>query len=54
MDIEGLSKACAQVGAAYPVYFSPDNGTLIELATLEVVNGRAILRPHYEERESQP
>ncbi len=54
MTIEDLSKACANTGAGYTVYFSPDNGTLIELATLEVVNGRAILRPLYEERESQP
>ncbi len=53
MTIEQLSKACSQVGAGYTVYFSPDNGTLIELATLEVVNGRAILRPLYEEQNSE-
>jgi len=54
MTIEQLSKACSQVGAGYTVYFSPDNGTLVEMASLEVVNGHAILRPHYEERESAP
>ena len=53
MTIEQLSKACSQVGAGYTVYFSPDNGTLIELATLEVVNGNAIVRPHYEEQNSE-
>lgn len=42
MTIEQLSKACSQVGAGYTVYFSPDNGTLIEIASLEVVNGNAI------------
>ena len=54
MTVEGLSNACQQVGAGYTVYFSPDNGTLIEIASMEVVNGRAILRPHYEERETNP
>lgn len=54
MTVEDISKACQQVGAGYDVYFSPDNGTLIEIASLEVVNGRAILRPHYEERETNP
>ena len=54
MTIEQLSKACAQLGAGYDVYFSPDNGTLVEIASLEVVNGNAILRPHYDERDTNP
>jgi len=53
MTVEQLSKACAQVGAGYTVCFSPDNGTLIEIASLEVVNGNAILHPHYEEQNSE-
>ena len=54
MIIEQLSKACSQVGAGYTVYFSPDNGTLIEIASLEVVKWHTILRPHYEERDTNP
>lgn len=54
MTVEDVSKACQQVGAGYDVYFSPDNGTLYAIASLEVVNGCAILRPHYEERETNP
>lgn len=54
MTIEQLSKACSQVWAGYTVYFSPDNGTLVELASLEVVNGNAILHPHYEGRDTNP
>ena len=51
MTVEQLSKACAQVGAAYTVYFSEDGMSFTPIKELVVVGDKAILFAHLEEKE---
>ena len=51
MTIEHLSKACAQVGAAYTVYFTEDGMSFTTIKELVVVGGKVILFAHLEEKE---
>lgn len=54
MTIEQLSKACANNGAAYTVYFSEDGLSFTPVKELVVVGDKAVLFAHYEERNGQP
>ena len=51
MTIEQLSKACANSGAAYTVYFSEDGMSFTPIKELAVVGDKAILFAHLEEKE---
>ena len=54
MTIEQLSKACANSGAAYTVYFSEDGMSFTPIKELVVVVDKAILFAHLEEKETNP
>lgn len=54
MTIEQLSKACANSGAAYTVYFSEDGMSFTPIKELAVVGDKAILFAHLEEKETNP
>jgi hypothetical protein len=51
MTIEQLSKACANNGASYTVYFSEDGMSFTPIKELTVVGDKAILFAHLEEKE---
>ncbi len=54
MTIEQLSKACANSGAAYTVYFTEDGMSFTPLKELVVVGDKAVLFAHLEEKETNP
>ena len=54
MTVEQLSKACANSGAAYTVYFSEDGMSFTPIKELVVVGGKAVLFAHLEEKETNP
>lgn len=51
MTVEQLSKACANSGAAYTVYFTEDGMTFTPIKELVVVGDKAILFAYLEEKE---
>jgi len=51
MIVEQLSKACAQVGAAYTVYYSEDGFSFTPVKELVVVGDKAVLFAHLDEKE---
>lgn len=51
MTIEDLSKACANHGAAYTVYYSEDGFSFTPVKELVVVGDKAVLFAHLDEKE---
>lgn len=51
MTIEQLSKACAQTGAGWEVYFSEDGLSFTPIKELIMIGGKAVLFAHYAEQE---
>jgi len=51
MDVEALSKACAQTGAGWEVYFSEEGLSFTPIKELVVIGEKAVLFAHYAEQE---
>lgn len=54
MTVEDLSKACANTGVGYTVYFSEDGMSVTPIKELVVVGDKAILFAQYDEKEGHP
>ncbi len=52
MDVEALSKACAQVGAGYTVYMTDNGMDFTPLKELVIIGDRAVLIPYHDEKEN--